>query len=93
MLPVDKHTLREGFPHSMAIVERSYEADRNVFILIMLLLTTVAAWIGVTLLRPLWDRGRPFDWGGVVQILMLLAVAWMVWAQHGVYHHDWTLGG
>lgn len=91
-MPSDRAAVHEAFPHSVAVVERSYEADRNVFLWIMVLLTTVAAWIALSLFAPLWDRRRPFDWAGVVQLILLLAAAWMVWAQHGVYHHDWAPG-
>ena len=92
-MPLDKQTFQEGFPHEVAVVHRSYESDRNVFIILMLLVLSVVAWIGVLLFQPLWNPSVPFNWSGVVQICLLLAAAYIVWAQHRVYHHDWALGG
>lgn len=92
-MPVDAEAVKEGFPHKVAVVHRSYEADRSVFMILMLLVLTVAVWIGVLLFQPLWDTSAPFNWSGVIQILLLLAAAYIVWAQHRVYHHDWALGG
>ena len=90
-MPLDASMVRETFPHRVAIVERSYEADRNVFMIMMLLLLTVILWIAVLLFQPLWDASAPFNWSGVAQICLLLCVAYIVWAQHRVYHGDWPL--
>lgn len=92
-MPLDKATLHEGFPHKVAVVERSYEADRNVFLITMLLLLVVVLWIAVLLFQPLWDQRASFHWSGIGQIGLLLLAAWIVWAQHRVFHHDWVLGG
>lgn len=92
-MPLDRRALQAEFPHEVAVVERSYEADRNVFLILMLLLLIVIVWIAVLLFRPLWTPSARFEWSGVVQICLLIAAACIVWAQHRVYHHDWVLGG
>ena len=92
-MPVDKKLYHEGFPHKVAVVERSYEADRNVFMILMGIVLLVTVWIGVYLFQPLWNSAASFNWSGIVQIFLLLVAAYIIWLQHRVYHHDWAVGG
>lgn len=92
-MPFDTKLFHQGFPHKVAVVERSYEADRSVFTILMGIILLVTVWIAVGMFEPLWNSAVPFNWSGIVQICLLMAATYIIWMQHRVYHHDWALGG
>ena len=91
-MPVDKKPFN-AYPYTIDVVERNYESDRLTFLILMLLILVVIAWITIMLFQPLWDSSASFNWSGIVQVVLLLVVAYIVWAQNRAFHHDWPLGG